>query len=261
MNLRRIAVITTAGAIVAGGAGAAIGATSGDKAETQVLADAAKRLNTTPEKLRDALAAAEDAQLDQAVKDGDLTQAQADAIKARRKQSGHVLGGPGGPHLGGPGGPGPGGRHGGGPGFGHGPGGPDGPKIIEDAAKALGLTTDKLVAQLRAGKSVADVAKAQGKDLADVKSAVRSAAKTRLDKAVKAGDITQKQADDMLAHLDEHLSRFDKAGLGGPGGKHGGKFRGGPPPGGPPTPDDDGATAPGSYAPVPAPAPEDLTTS
>jgi hypothetical protein len=241
MNLRRIVAVTAAGAIVAGGAGAAIGATTGDKAEKEVLADAAKRLDTTPEKLRAALGAAQDAQLDKAVKAGDLTQAQADAIKARRQKSGRVLGGPGGPRLGGPGGPGPDGR-------GHrGPGGRGGGPILDDAAKALGLTRAKLVEQLRAGKSVADVAKAQGKDLAAVKSAVKAAEKARLDKAVKDGRLTQAQADEMLAHFDEHLARFDEAGglcpEGGPGGRGG--HRGPPPP--------EGENAPGEY-PVAPPA-------
>src|SRR5918997_5590508 len=95
MNLKRIVAITAAGAVVAGGAGVAIGATTGKKAEQQVLADAAKRLDTTPEKLRAALAAAQDAQLDKAVKAGELTQEQADRMKAARKARGSVLGGSG----------------------------------------------------------------------------------------------------------------------------------------------------------------------
>jgi hypothetical protein len=220
MNLKRIVAITAAGAVVAGGAGVAIGATTGKKAEQEVLADAAKRLDTTPEKLRAALAAAQDAQLDKAVKAGELTKEQADRIKADRKARGSVLGGPG-----------MGGRHHGGPGMrGR---GPRGGGIMADIAKALGISEQKLHEQLHAGKSIADIAKAQGKDLDAVKSAVRSAAKAKLDKAVKDGDLTQKQADDMLAHLDEHLARFDQAGGGFPG--PGGPGHPGPPPA-PPTP-------------------------
>jgi uncharacterized protein (DUF433 family) len=202
MGARRIAAIALTGALVAGGTGVAIAAATkddGKKAEQAVLDDAAKRLNVTPEKLREALSAAQDAQLDAAVTAGDLTQKQADAIKAARKQSGHVLG-----PLGGPGmrgefgkrfGPGPGGprAHG----FGHG--------LLDDVADALGTTPAKLFAQLRAGKSLADVAKANGKSLADVRSALKAAAKTRLDKAVASGDLTQKQADEMLAHVDDML--------------------------------------------------------
>jgi len=207
MGARRIAAIALTGALVAGGTGVAIAAATkddGTKAEQAVLDDAAKRLDVTPEKLREALAAAQDAQLDAAVKADRLTQKQADAIKAARKRSGRVLG-----PLGGPGlhmhdrrfGPGPGGP--GGPGFGlrHG--------LLDELADALGTTPAKLVAQLRAGKSLADVAKANGKSLADVRSALKAAAKTRLDKAVTAGDLTQKQADEILAHVDDMLKAIE----------------------------------------------------
>lgn len=199
MNIKRIAAITAAGAVLAGGAGAAIGATTGDKAEKEVLADAAKRLDTTPEKLREALAAAQDAQLDKAVQTGELTQEQADAIKARRKQSGRVLGGPG---LKGPGHHHRGGR------FGRGRGIP----VLNEVAKALGVTRAELFEQLRDGKSIADVAKAENKSLDDVKAAVRKAVKAKLDAQVKAEKITQAQADRRLERLEEHMARFDEAG-------------------------------------------------
>lgn len=200
MNIKRIAAITAAGAIVAGGAGAAVGATTGSKdAEQEVLADAAKRLDVTPQKLRDALAAARDAQLDRAVKAGELTREQAEAIKARRKQSGRVLGG------------GPGIRHRGGRGhrrFGGGRGIP----VMDAVAKALGISREVLFEQLRDGKSVADVAKAEGRSLDAVKDAVRKAVKTELDRQVKAGAITRAQAERRLEHLEAHLDRFAEAG-------------------------------------------------
>jgi hypothetical protein len=199
MSARRIAALALAGGLLAGGTGAAIAAVTkddGKKAEQAVLDDAAKRLNVTPEKLRDALSAAQDAQLDQAVKDGTLTQKQADAIKTRRKESGRVLGGP--------------------PGFrAHGPGfGPHGGArgvIFPDLAKALGLTRAQLFEQLRDGKSIADIAKAKGKSLDDVRAAVKADAKQRADKAVKDGDLTQAQADEMLAHLDDALEHLGDA--------------------------------------------------
>lgn len=206
MGGRRIAAIALSGALVAGGTGAAIAAVGGrderKKAEQAVLDDAAKRLDVTPEKLRDALAAAQDAQLDQAVRDGKLTRAQADRIKAARKASGRVLGPLGGPGLHhkrfGPGGPG------------HGPG-PGGPAfgtrhgLLDDIADALGTTPAKLFASLRSGKSFADIANANGTSLAEVRTAVKGSVRARLDKAVKAGDLTQKQADAMLEHADEKL--------------------------------------------------------
>jgi flagellin-like hook-associated protein FlgL len=200
MSARRITVIALTGALVAGGAGAAIAAISKDdakKTEQSILDNAAKRLNVTPQALRDALAGAQDEQLDQAVKDGLLTRKQADAIKAQRKQDGRVLGGPFGR-------PGPGG---------FGPGGPRGPGAPHHIGGQMlfdDLTQAKLFEQLRAGKSVADVAKSKGKSLADVRSAVKAAAKTRADKAVKDGDITQAQADAMLSRLDDALQNLDK---------------------------------------------------
>jgi len=196
MSARRIVAIAAAGALVAGGAGAAIASVSSQddpkKAEQSILDNAAKRLSVTPQKLRDALAAARDDQLDEAVKNGDLTRAQADAIKQRRKRSGAVLG-PGGKGL-------LGGHHRRGPGFG----------LRSDLAKALGLDAQQLKAKLRDGKSIADVAKTQGKSLADVRSAVKAAAKTRTDKAVKDDELTRKQADALLEHLDKRLENLDK---------------------------------------------------
>ena len=255
MSARRIAALALTGALLAGGTGAAIAAVTkddGKKAELAVLDDAAKRLNVTPDQLRSALSEAQDAQLDQAVKDGDLTQKQADAIKARRKQSGSVLGplGPGGPGFGhrrdfGPafGGPGFGG-----PGFGgphHGPAG----AIFPDIAKALGITREQLRTQLRDGRSIADIAKAQGKSLDDVRAALKADAKTAADKAVKDGDITQKQADELLSHLDKALSHLGDAR---PRFRH---FRGHR--GGGPVPD----MRPGGFSPdsedAPAPPPAD----
>lgn len=239
MRGRRIAAIALSGALVAGGAGAAIAAVARDdpgKAEQAVLDDAAKRLDVTPQQLRDALSAAQDAQLDQAVKDGRLTQKQADAIKAARKRSGHVLGGPGmfegrGPHR-----------------FGmrdgeHGPRG----EMVDDLAKALGTTHAKLVAQLRAGTSLAAIAKANGKTLAEVRSSLKATAKQRLDKAVADGDLTRAQADEMLAHIGEHI---DDLGTG-RGPRLRGRHEGPPPPGMRP-----GSFAPGDEPPalaVPAP--------
>src|SRR3954452_21398132 len=98
MRARRAAALALTGAIAAGGAGVAVGATTADKgkaAEDAVIKDAAGRLGTSPDKLRQALSAAEDAQLDAAVKAGALTQAQADRIKQERAASGRVLGGVG----------------------------------------------------------------------------------------------------------------------------------------------------------------------
>jgi hypothetical protein len=98
MRRTHIATIAAAGALAVGGAGVAVATSRSDdakKREDAVLSDAAKRLDVQPSELRDALAKAEDAQLDADVKAGRLTQEQADAIKQRRHAIGSVLGGPG----------------------------------------------------------------------------------------------------------------------------------------------------------------------
>ncbi|MBN1528277.1 MAG: hypothetical protein JW895_04415, partial [Thermoleophilaceae bacterium] len=140
-----------------------------------------------------------------------LTKEQAEAIKRHREDSGRVLGFPGGPpHFG---------RHM------RAAGGP-----LGDVAKALGITERKLFSQLRDGKTLAQVAKAQGKSLDDVRAAVKAAERKRIEAAVKDGKLTRSQADEILEHLDE---RLDHLGEGGPFGGH--RF-GGPPPGGPGAP-------------------------
>src|SRR4051812_37660546 len=187
MKLKRYMIVSAAVVAAGAGAGGAIAASGGDdakKTEQSVLNDAAKRLNVTPEALRSALGAAEDAQLDQAVKDGRITRTQADAIKAARAKDGRVLGGPGGRGPGGHGGWAGPGR--GGPGFG-------GRVSLDAAATALGLKAADLRTKLEAGKSIADVAKDQGKDIADVKSAIKAAVTKQLDAAVTAGRLTAAQ--------------------------------------------------------------------
>jgi hypothetical protein len=209
MKVKRYVLVSAAVLAVGAGGGAAIAASGGDddrqKAEQSIIADAAKRLNVTPEALRSALGAAQDSQMDQAVKDGKLTQEQADAIKARRAKDGSVLGGPG---VGGP--------HGapGGPGFGRGHGGPGGPGLmfklgpggaLDAAASALGLKREDLISKLRDGKSIADVAKDQSKSLDDVKKAITAGVAKELDQAVTDKKLTGDQRDKVLKELDEHL--------------------------------------------------------
>ena len=199
----RIAAFAAAGALVAAGTGVAVATTRSDdakKREQAVLSDAAKRLGVDTSDLREALSEAQDAQLDAEVKAGRLTQEQADAIKARRKELGTVLGG--GPGFRG----GPGGRHGGPGFFGHGHRFGGGPfEITEAAAEALGISEDELWERLRDGKTLEEIAKAEGKSVDAVEQAVEAALRVRFDAAVKAGDLTREQADEMLEHLTERL--------------------------------------------------------
>jgi AraC-like DNA-binding protein len=194
MKAKRLAVLTAAALTVAGGAGAAIATTRDDPKQTEqaVLADAAQRLNVSSSELRDALAAAEDAQIDQAVKDGRLTKEQADAIKQRRKESGLVLGfGPHGPGM-----------------FFHHHGFAIRFTLFDDIASALGISRSELRSELRDGKTLSQIAKAHDKSLDGVKSSVRAALKKRLDPAVKDGKLTQAQEDDILSHVSDMIDHF-----------------------------------------------------
>lgn len=102
----------------------------------------------------------------------------------------------------------------------------DRPSPLAAVAKAIGISEADLVAQLKDGKSVADVAKANNVDIADVKAALLADLKAHLDEEVAAGKITQAQADEHLAHMTAEIdSRLTTPGLpkGGPEGRGPGK--------------------------------------
>ncbi len=72
-------------------------------------------------------------------------------------------------------------------------------------ASALGMSSADLEAQLKAGKSIADIAAAQHLDLAQVKQTILAQFKTQLDTAVKNGQLTQTLADAVLAKFSSSL--------------------------------------------------------
>jgi hypothetical protein len=214
---RAIAIGATTLVVAAGGGAAAVAATSSGSSPNDFLDSVARHLGISRQKLDDATKAAAIDQVDAQLKAGQITQAQADELK-KRIQSGDI------PPLGALRGPG------GVPGLGFGFGGPGLLKAgISDslaaAAKYLGLTESALRDQLNDGKSLADVAKAQNKDLNGLKDAILAAAKTDLDKAVSDKRITQSQADDVYNRLKDRIDDMVNGqlrfrGPGGPGGPH-----------------------------------------
>jgi hypothetical protein len=80
--------------------------------------------------------------------------------------------------------------------------------LIRAAASYLGLTVTELRTQLRSGKSLAQVAAAQGKSVSGLKDAILAAAKTRLDQAVAAGRLTAAQEQTILDRLKMRLDAF-----------------------------------------------------
>ena len=212
MKNKKLAILLATASVAALGTGAAIGAGSPDEAkqaENEILADAAERLDTTPDALRDALGAAVDAQLDQAVEDGRLTQEQADEIRRHRQESGRVLGIGGHHGPGHPGGPPPFGKRGG---------------PLAGVADALGIPHGQLIRRLRRGSTLAEIARAEGRSVAEVKAAALEAAEKRLDAAVADDDITSAQAEEMLERLGAHIDELAEEGLpdGPPPGRRGG---------------------------------------
>lgn len=234
-TLKRRFAAAAAGVALLAGAGGAYAVSKSGGASTgrdAFLNDVAKRLNVSPDKLKAALDGAMKDRLDAAVAAGRLTRAQADEIERHAQAEGGVplLGGrdrgehgppgfglrrfragpppfavppppppPGAPPApprppGPPGGPGPGGP----------PFGPIGAGFSA-AAKYLGLTATQLGTRLRSGKSLAQVASAQGKPVAGLQSAIEAAVKSDLDQAVSGKRLTQQQEDRVLAGLHARI--------------------------------------------------------
>ncbi|SFJ45689.1 hypothetical protein SAMN02799624_04630 [Paenibacillus sp. UNC496MF] len=72
---------------------------------------------------------------------------------------------------------------------------------LEASAKLLGVTTDALKQELADGKSLADVAKEKGVDVQKLIDAQKQAIVDGLNAAVKAGKLTQEQADKISAEV------------------------------------------------------------
>jgi DNA-binding CsgD family transcriptional regulator len=100
----------------------------------------------------------------------------------------------------------------------HGKGGKGGPSRFMTAtlATTLKLTQEELKTQLHSGKSLADVAKTQNVDIADVKTALTSDFSAHLAEEVTSGEHTQAEADAKIAkfktNLDTMVNRVGPAG-------------------------------------------------
>jgi len=185
----KIVAIVSALVIVVG-AGAAVGATGAlsPKQESEaVVNDAADQLGVEPSELTAALKTALKNRVDAAVAAGRLTAAQGTEMKARI-DAGDVplLGfGPGPGHHGGPHG-----IHGG----------------LDAAADYLGITDAQLRTALVSGKTLAQVAKTNGKSVDGLVAALVADAKADLAAAVKAGRLTQAKANSMQADLKARIT-------------------------------------------------------
>ena len=150
-------------------------------------------LHLTPAQTQDALKQAQLQTVDQMLADGKITKAQADAMKARIN-AGQGLGAVGG--------------------FGREGGFKADRTLMKDlttaelnaAAAALHMSTADFQSALRSGKSLSPLETQQKVSDSAVKAAMKSAAKGVLDKAVKAGTITQAQADSILSKVGSGMN-------------------------------------------------------
>jgi hypothetical protein len=192
----RIVAGAVAGLAVAGG-GAAVAATQfgSPKQDSQaVLNEAAKQLGVKPSALSAALKKALENRVDAAVAAGRLTKEQGAQLK-QRIEAGDLpllglplLGARGFPHL--------------------------GPREfgffgrLDSAASYLGLTETQLESRLNDGKTLAEIAKAQGKSADGLVDALYTAEKKKLDDAVSDGRLTKAQEQSILADLKPRLRDF-----------------------------------------------------
>lgn len=190
--MRRLSALVAALAAVAA---LGIGAASATAADSPSLADdVAARLGVTPEKLRTAFREALAARIDAAVTAGKLTPEQGAKLKERlanAKGLGLRLRG----RLALK-------KH---PALAH--------RIhvrahgLGAVAKYLGVTPQALRSELRSGKSLAEIATAQGKSVDGLVDAIVAHARARLDKAVEKGRLTRQRADELLSRLTDAVEK------------------------------------------------------
>jgi ribosomal protein S20 len=204
---RRWLALGALAGVLAVGAGAGFAATGG--ADNGFLSGVAKRLGISEDKLRDAIADETIARIDQAVRDGDITEEQGERLKERAR-SGEGLG-----------------RLGLGRGFGLDPLPFPGPDLgrgfgrvfkaagdqLEAAAEYLGVTRAELMEELSDGDSLADVARQKGKSVEGLKTAMRNALEADLDEAVADDVITREHADRLYEKLAPQIDRLVEQGL------------------------------------------------
>jgi uncharacterized protein YidB (DUF937 family) len=195
--------VASALAVAVIGAGVVMGQTPGANNSPSFLDRVAQKLGIDTPKLKDAITSARQDQIDEAVRNGELTQKQADALKSRAAKQPDGSFGFGGRGMFGKRGPdGRGGPGRGGP-FGFGLGLADAGQKFADY---LGISTDPLQTELSVdGATLAKVAAAHGKSRDDLKSFIAGNAKSLLDEKAKSGDLTQKREDQMLSQLNAHI--------------------------------------------------------
>ena len=182
---------------------------------SQFQTDFAKKLGVTSDKLKSAESAAASDTIDQMVKDGKISKTQADQIMARLGDATNCQ-------------------------FKN-DGNPSGTVNMQklqqylvaaeaQVAQGLGISSANLTSQLQAGKSLHDIATAHKVNDAQLKTLLNNAIQSELKAAVKAGDVTQTQADMVTKQISNNPMFLDRL-INGHKGQNAGGAQGGIPAG------------------------------
>jgi polyhydroxyalkanoate synthesis regulator phasin len=184
------------GLMAISGAGAAVAATqlrSPQEESRAVVNDAARELGVSPEQLSNALKTAMKNRIDEAVRDGRLTQEQGNRLKQSIDEQEVPMLGPGvgrGFH-----------RHFGGPHR-----GPFHVGKLEAAAEYLGMTQAALREALQDGKTLAQVARDRNKSVDGLIDALVAEKRERINQAVEDGHLTRGQANRVLQDVRSRVT-------------------------------------------------------
>src|SRR3954447_25619330 len=175
--MKRKIVAGTVAAVAVSGAGAGIAATQFSSSPSQesqaVITDAAKKLGVQPNELSSALKKALEDRVDAAVAAGRIPKNEGDRLKRMIESNNFPL-------FAGPG-----------FGFGLGHGFVHHMHGLDAAASYFGLTEEQLEQKLESGKTLAQVAKDQGKSVDGLVATLKADLKSKLDDAVSAGRLTK----------------------------------------------------------------------
>lgn len=84
-------------------------------------------------------------------------------------------------------------------------------RAVKTSAEVIGITAKELGTELRAGRTIAEVAQAKGVDVAEVTDALVAKGTARIDQAVADGKITAERAAKAKARLPKAADRIVNA--------------------------------------------------
>ncbi len=87
----------------------------------------------------------------------------------------------------------------------------------EALAEALGMTPEELLAAVRGGETLAELAEAKGVSIEQLVEKVLAARQARIDEAVEAGRLTPEQAESLKAQMREQMAERLQNGTCNPG--------------------------------------------